>query len=29
VEAANASLQADLPNGPREALESWEHRRSA
>jgi hypothetical protein len=29
VEAANAPFQAQLPNGPREALESWEHRQSA
>jgi hypothetical protein len=29
VEAANAPYQAQLPNGPREALESWEHRQTA
>jgi hypothetical protein len=26
VEAANAPFQTELPNGPREALESWQHR---
>jgi hypothetical protein len=26
VEAQNAPFQAALPNGPRDALDSWEHR---